>query len=615
MKNFVVGMEGFWPEDSPIAWGAAAIAKSDGAEVDIEIENSVTGRSIQQPEFMQLVRELAITPTPRISVPRSDALIVFSVRRSFASSSLFLNEEPAVARRATQAAWHRVYEYPEQFERFSRRVVDDIVRDIIRDIKHEEAETLLRLSVVLRPTYPLAHALRTLIAPEEQKRRVRRTARASIPPSEWEEYETLCRVLAGDSHRYELKYSGGIAKGGGMDLDQTVVQLSALERLHERFREDLVNDCTIFDSIADVPAPRLHELRAASAGLHFEVNVEGEDLLTRLARFLELKLLQQVVSGEIPEDMSSDPAFMEAVQTLLHPSDDTQVEERRPDATEYRKVEFSTFEPEELLPTNSFNCFCFLQGIISEARRVELKVAPKTRYEVSTRNNGFDEPPSGIEALASGREFLFEPTVASLTRFATPSGSRERIYAAGFEVLATAGRAEFSWIPSFLAPGAFVRVGVHVVERDGEGILSFDGIPLLAGLLTPGLDRIAAWLRSFADWCTNIELESSPHTDDWIVPARRREPTAFARILDVMSDTGPRSSVDDIVIRLQAKFGSRVRRNNTRRTAASNSRFFQLVDSDDDGSFIELLPAGKKAVNVYASYLAAVQKTQEGLSQ
>lgn len=619
MRTVVVGLEGAWPAEAAVAWGAAAIARTDAEGGVSAVRNGITGHAIRQADFAQLLNDGAITETPKIAIDDNvGQVVVFAVRRAFQGQSFFLNDVSALARRGTKEFWYRVYEYPQQFERFVGRVVNDVTGSILREPARSDADAIMRALAIMAPQDPLVHATRRLVAPEESKRRVDRTARATLDTQQRrKDYEQLIRVLEGESYRYELKYTGGIAEGGGMDLDRTVTQLSALERLHKAFRPILVKKHAIFESQEDVPAPRLYELRAASAGLHFEVNIKGEAPLARLARFFELRMLEDAVSGQIEEELSSDVSFMEDMQTLLHPSDDTLVEQKRPDAEEYQEIEFAPITREKMEPADRFVCFCFLQGIISEARNVELKVAPKLRYTVSTRNNGFGGPPEGVSTIARGREFLFEATVASLTRFTTPSRTREKIYAEGLHVLASEGPAEFSWIPSFLAPGAFLRVGSHRAHRDRHGVLLLDGSPVMQGLLDPRHERIAGWLELFARWCVGVELESSPRTEDWIVPVRPRDASALARVLDVLQDLDGSAPFDRLVTGLQERYGSRVRPNNTRRAIAANSRFVRLLDDEGDDETrvearVELTADGVRAARVYRSYTHAMETAEQG---
>lgn len=608
MTAVVVGFEGAWPASVGVAWGVAAIQQltEDGHP---RVMNSVTGQRIPLSEFKILRKAGALSRTARLRLDGHDGpTMVVAVRRTYVAKDLFLNDATCRARGATKEAYFRAYAYPSEFDAYAQRVAEDAVAEFLRDAEvRDEAAGVLRTVSVLRPGDPFVHVARRYHSLATRKQAVDLTAELALEDvNKLRTYTQLSQTLEGRGRPYEIRYHGGFAHGGGMDVDRSATQFSALKKMHRSLEPVVRRRFGFLESDTAAPAPRVREMRPGSAIISFDAFVKGEPPISTLYRYFELEMINDAVRGKLHSDLSSDPDFVDGLQTLLAPTEDTQVQVRSVGTANddaWEDVEYDRIERQNMSADSEMLCFAVVQGVVSDARRIELKLSPRLRHIVSTTDNGSGELPLGAGSVAAFRENLFEPAVVRLVRFSNAAG-RERFYVRELQMLRSqAHTASFDMIPSALIPGAFVRIDRTTAKRTPEGSIVLGQSVVGTGANSASHDLVADWLRRFAGWSVTQELAASPDSpDDWIRPLRPRE-TAVGRVLDVLEG---RREVDfeELLRDLQEEYGTRVRRSNTRRVLVDNSRFVRLEDLDDR-TVVELTDDGRAAARIRRSFRTA----------
>lgn len=607
MNPTVVGFEGFWPEESPLAWGAAALVESP--EDDGPATNSLSRATTDRARFKLLCDEGAVTPTPNIALNEHSPAVVVALRRTFSEYNLFLNDNPWIGKKTTKTAIYRVYRYPDQFQRYAERVATDICAHVLQEQKPSPTDdVLLRAALALKQDAPLVHATRYLRGDSKARLKLDAIARASIRDDERRsEYEMLRDGLSDEFQTFGIKYQDGIARGGGMDVDDTIIQLDTFKQLHPPFTEDLKKRHPVLEHVEHVPFPRLRELKAASAGLEFAIHVDGEPPIVRLARYLELKMLEDAVKGKLPHDVT--PEVRQALQQMLHPNEYTQVFHHALKSTGYEDVAYEKVSAEDLRPGPLLDIFCFVEGVARDTQKVELKASRNLRINVSRTDNGFGEEPDGATEFSFTRDFLFEPTTVRIQRFSTQTGRKQKFYLQSVRFVEPDTSQRFGWIPSHFFPGSFVRIPQARAEISGAGTLSLNGKELSSdGLKVPSHERTVALLEQFESWCLEQELSASPSADDWILPTQPKDSSFLVQLALTLPSDQSEIPFNGLLDLLQRDSDHAVRAGRVRRQIVRNQRFVatRVHEDQDEDVTVFLTNDGARLASLCQSHQEAL---------
>jgi hypothetical protein len=603
----VIGFEGHWSQDVAVAWGAAA-TKNDA---DSFVANGLTGLKVPEADFQRFLFEGVATQTPKFGLEDEAArVVVVSVRTWPRWEQLFVQSNVQCLGKARRNnVVYRAYQYPDQFESYIAATIDAVVAEVLyRTDFDETCQEVLRTLCTLKPQHPVVHAVRCFAAPAARRARLKTMAHAALAtPEQRNRFDVLVQVLDGN-HEYELRYAEGIAAGRGLNVGDLVRVMSALERVHEGFSSSFLKREGLEQLIRDedAPGPQLDAFKAASASFKFRTRVDGEPAAMRLARFLELETLERAAHGNIDDELRSDPAFMENLGVLLHPSDDTVVSHRAGE-DDFQSIAFEVPIESELVAGLAFECVGFVQGVFSNTRRLELRSTRRT-YVVSTGEDGFGNSPVGAEVFSSQQKYLFAPMVASLTHFHTLNGRKERYYAQRISMLEPETPHYFEWAPSGLVPGAIVRIGRHALKLSQE-LLLIDENPV-AEVLPANLHSVSACLEQLEGRFAQLELAARPSAQDWLIPVRGVKPSLISRLLAVA--TNERAPVNQWIASYYNRFGKKPQRRTLERTLG-DSAFVQIIRTDDD-AYAELTQVGIAARRVVLSFFEAEEELRERLS-
>ena len=592
MSRVVVGIEG--RGSSAVWWGAAAI--SDGGR----LVNSLTGLAAVDVEISELTAAGHLQLFER-SVSLDAAyerapLVVVVVDRSKTFGDLFylpISKLTGLAGYDFQSP-RQIYVFSDEsaFESYAATVKTVILGKFLAT--PDDFRDAVRLGLTLSPGDPELNAARAFSTGNSTLGQ--RLARACVRPGKGREaFDLFLSALAGQG-TYQLDYEDGVASKG-FDIDVAAHQLESMTDAENKIIPFLKKQ---YAFIPRFEHSNFEEYKAASAHFTFKVDVPGQSLAQRVARYLLLYTLQEALSKRTPEFLADSPGLTEALNAIVEPGPGTRLTHSL----------IVTKTVEELTPTNSvvaartlspeIAVLGFVSGLQKDTK-VEITIFPEFREIVSATDDGTGEPPRGIEKINGEGSFLRQPCVIRLRR---EGGRSERFWLSSIEWLGLNSSATIDSFPSSIVHGAFVTGQSIEVSLAVEGVLfvsallSPDGTLVGEPLFVPGatrgtLEDSLDWINQFASTCRKRELAVSKSAT-WLPPVFGPAQKPVIRILDILSETGwsaPRPVVRDL---LRKKF----------RLTFSEARLDKIVTSEDeylrlaDGN-IEPTQTGKAMLEVY----------------
>lgn len=594
MTACVIGLEGHLPVDALVAWGAAAIVRGD------VVRNSRSGASIPRDEIERVVADGHLSCFDAIDIDDNHAdlpLLAVLVNLRSDYKTLFLVDTGRIGGLVGTGQWEGwqiyVFSGPAAFAGYA----DTAIQQVLHEVLYGETQSTLaslppiRGALALAPDNPVLNALRVYLA-DDRAEMVKRFARASLrEPAAQDEFETWLTALSNKTDDYELKYNDGIAQGGGVDIDAAAALFANLRSL-TRPIERVVRDQYRF--FQPIPAPRLHELRAASAELHFVPSVTGRSLGERVARYLTLRLLQQTLDGSPPRALANSPEVRSATARVIRPTPETTLLHKPLGEKERHAVFYS---PESVRQVERSAELWFL-GAISGLERdltIELRLFPKLRVVVSAIDNGLGQPPEGVDVIRERGTFLRMPCIFSLVRESDEAG-HGRFWLQTMKLLIPGQAGVVSAVPSSVVDGAFVTDVRLEVSFDGESVqVSPLGVIPRAGDGT--LPSVRAFLMAYAKMSMDSELSGASGMSRWIPPLRPQPPSALGRVVLALDALGGEAHQRDIVLQIHQQFGALVRTNNTRREVINCPDLLEFVAPDEQ--VIRLTEKGRRFCSVY----------------
>jgi hypothetical protein len=600
----VVGFEGSWPTSALIAWGAAAV------EDDVALTNTSTGHSTSPLSKADLVTSGALTLLPDAIELRPEheslALIVLALRKDNDQFQLLV---PDTGRLGGVAGTKRsktvnfyVFRDRTAFAQYASDIAERVTSSVLRSPRSDEStRALISSALILMPSSPYLHALRAYFAATDQGRAAAVSRSALFDETARRTFDQLLAALTlkpTSASQYWLKYEDGIADGGGLDADDAAQQFGALAKIHKKILPILVDQTPFLESSDEIPSPRVHELQAASANIGFGIALPNRPLFERVARYFELQMIQDIVRGNVPLDLQDDGDFQDALSRLLNPSPDTRVLQTPLGQVEPEPVAFQApFEAQNAQADARMVLFGTVEGITGEVRRAELKFFPQVRESVSTTDDGNGHSPEGHTVFYNRNDFLFRPAVFGVERFVDPN-RRYRFFLQSCQILDAGDSVEIDAIPSSVVTGAFLQppspVSVAVTSGGGVTIAGID----MCMRQSPSLSSVRCMLVEFEQWAKAYEISVAERGEArWVKPVQPRRPSALYRLLIALSAKGGSAVVTDVIVEINRRFDTMVRRNNTFREIGRNRELLGSDEEDDDK--IQLTPRGQLFVRIY----------------
>jgi hypothetical protein len=592
----IVGVEGIVPDDAPVAWGAAAV--SDGER----LYNNFTGVSTPLADLTRLRDEkhlhvfkkpLAITDDDAL-----DELIVLMVNRrtDFEDS---LRPDPGrlggVVTHAHSKAWrYYVFSGRDAFNVYATVAAHTVIEQVLYAGPPRTAHNrdLVRIALTLAPGHPELNALRAYL---DERPNVERLARASVrPATSMQAFDLLLAAMRSEAEDYELKYEHGAAEGGGFDVDIAITTLRAIESANDEFSPFLQRN---YPFIKAVPPPRLREMLAASAELHFVPNIQGRPLGERVARYLAIYFLQQSLSGNKPPEVALSEQLHQALRTIARPTESTTLQQKKLSEVEREDVH----QPEQHVAESTFSEELRVLGIVSgltQDSRAELWIGPERRFFVSTTDDGQGQAPIGAEAIRGDGRFLRRPCIFVLVRESIESGS-EQFHLRSMAVLQLGDTSEVTAVPSGVLPGAFVvGLTLDIEYREDASIVTPIGI--FADVTDGTLATAKRWLTDYRAACNEFEITEDPAHLQWLPPSKKEKATSLQRVMVILHELRGAGLATDVVAGINERFDAIVRVNNTRREVGHHPDLLQYTD--DAQKILALTPRGAAYI---AAYIAA----------
>lgn len=578
----VIAFEGACGEHAPLCWGAAAVLDSAGL-----VRNAVTQRTSREPNLHDLGQRRAVTlidPPIRLKSTSPDhPLVVLSIPRNSPAAEIAKPDlgKPGLPGEVL-AASHRtdvhlyVFESPDGLRAYARRTISRIIAFALAgDESEAAARSYLDVGLALDPGHGMLNALYVYLAEGDDPMAEAFSLAQFNDTKEFSEFNLFLAACRSDraEQSYVLKYRGGMAEGGGFDVHNGYRTLHALHKIHKHMQVELRRQFPFMKGKS--PEPRIREVRDRSAELHLVPSIPQGGLRDRLARYLELNILSEMISGNVPESLQQDAELATALETVRRPSPDTVLLHRPLGQSEVRPVLPSDIEPDpDHIVQHEVTTLGYKTGIYKDFGRVELRVFPGRHWRLSVPidDDGFGEKPKNVEMIIGGPA-LSGLALLTLLRRVTPSG-KESWFLRSVRLLKEGERAVLTGFPSSVVPSAVVLTEVELDISDGQLRLGPEGTQLSA---TAAHDISAThdWIGEYAKLCADIEFTSNVR---WAPPSRGVKHTALVRILEALPTSGERLPVDVLVRRINEAHEVDVRVNNTRREILANPHLVELTN-------------------------------------
>lgn len=588
----ILGVEGSL-KNAQVAWGAAVLGN------DVELLNPVTRLRADRATLPALVADGHVTLLSKsldVNAKYSDSPLIALVIRRAASELESVVPDPGKAGGLVDSAneeefrWY-IFKDKGSFDRYASDTNGDILEKVLftseDSLSAEVRDTLIRVGLTLDSTHPQLNALRAYHA-DRNRELVRKLARANVHPDAVAKFDEFWDAASHIDADYVLKYEHGAADGGGFDSDVAASTFTSIETIHKTLRPALASEYPFLAK--GIPSPRVKQMAAHSAELHFATNLPKRPMGERISRYLELRLIEKVLRGEPVVGVNATRTYSTAVARVVQPTPETMLAQK-PIASEalervfpepHAKVNRLASPPMAVL---GFQC-----GLSDEARRIEVKLSQKLRLSLSAVDDGSGAEPVGTGFLHSEQDFLNRPALFTIFRrhdiFGVETFHLRRVDLVGDGLLTVTA------LPSSAVQGAFL-LGQKLQVRILDGQLVTD----IGTMALPSVHSLdAATGGWFAQWCRAIgdaEWTQVGTTARYLAPLRPPAASALTRVLVAVHLLGGRALVQDAVDEVNRIFGVYVRRNNTRREVLRNPTLMSF-EGDGDDDLIVLSPTGRR---------------------
>lgn len=573
----VIGYEGTRDDSLGVSWGPAAI------DTGKELENGAAGlRQPLTPELVQsLVSDGAITLLDgEIEVRHfdKDAPLVVELSHAFLSEigAAKWHTSPSLrGRRGTLEGESRVavvFADEPSFDAYRVLLLNRLIERVIYERPEQERRTkYIQAALVLDTHSPAANALEAFY--DEDQEFAFEFACSNVRGEK--SLGELNRVFAalkaaraadhfapsnstGDSDKvdYFVRYRDGIASsGGGLSIHDALKLVRSVAELDEFSKQKTKG---FFPFIQEAPTAHLQAIAEGSAILHFSSAVEGESFGQRVARFLSLSVLQEVIEGR-PEQLEKKQNLLEAHRVVVKPTPATHVQHKGIGDPEFRQIEADAQSVKKDLPaptgprtSEPLVVLGYQSGLLDEWGKLQINIFPGKRILLSANESDLKRAPDGVDVLKSRKDFLFRPALFQLVRVRT--GYKRRYWLRSVTLLEDGAQGVITAMPSNFVDDAFVyRLNMPVKNEGGH--LVIEGIDKELRRLVIGareLSRAQEWMRAYHDLCEVYELADVRRSR--LAPIVMPRPTAFQRVLVVLHEQKRDMSPEEIVAAVDQQF-------------------------------------------------------------
>ncbi|PRQ08792.1 hypothetical protein [Enhygromyxa salina] len=439
MSAQVIGFEGSWPEGEPVAWGAAAI------EVGDHVSNSFSHHAIHKDDFVhasqnpdadspgeRLERYVKLPTSVKVELNHTDDIVVLGLDSSLPETRLLFPVRQQRFGIEGQTKGEHKYFYIFRTRILFRKTAQGILGSVFqaclsKDIKSLKQDDIckraIRACLVLVPEDPLMNALRCVSSPKRARAMAFVRTRLEGENDALQLFETVMRVCQDDGFESWLKYSGGFATHG-LDAADAAKQLSLISDLHSTIRKRVVH--SIVPALkAEDAGLRITFLKASSAQIGFGVQLAGEPLFMRFARYVELDYFQRALRGDIPASLLSDAKFVSTLESILEPEPGTTVTQRALDSEEEEILIWRPDHARSGIRSFPFHILGYIQGFTRDINFIEIKFSskegPAGRASVSLRDDGDGNAPLGVDDVSQQpKRWVFEPAVFEVVQEVFP---------------------------------------------------------------------------------------------------------------------------------------------------------------------------------------------------
>jgi len=567
VTRYLVAFEGspLAAAEIPVAWGAAAILDGDTLVNSTTGQRSHASRLAALAEAGHLVR---LQEPIAIRKGQADPVVVLVVDTAHPLAWYLRASSKKVPGIIASAMFGDIavsgFASRELFNDFRKSTVDRIAKGILyEEVSADLLPLALKAGLVLGARDPMLNAIRVQYSDVNTRDRAERLTRASLNDEDLVRKFDEIREAMSAKASFGIDYEQGVAKGGGLDVDNAVKILTATKNAHDQLQEVVV---LRYRALNRPPPPRLNDLEAASAHLTFTSVLDDEakqSLGDRVARYLELKLLEESLNGNPPVELE-DQVPLEKALLKLQDFEGTEVLQRK--IAGGPRIPLNTLigkAHSDALPEQSFILLGFKSGLVGLGERAELTLSLTPHSStasmlISTRNNGSGEEPFGARPLREDRSTQFEPAWFSV--LAQREKSRDRFHLRQAELLSPGRSFEATAIPSTVVVGAFVTDLKIPVERRSEGELYVDGQMINLDVDDePSLSSAKGWLRRYEKRCREIELSmiAQRRSFRYRLPTKILPPGNLELIAIVLNDLGGVATQDDVATHLRGYQGLR----------------------------------------------------------
>jgi hypothetical protein len=597
----IVGFEGNMPSNTLVSWGVAAVQTEDH-----RVLNGTTGRDSSVERFDELVERGFVTRLPHTLDVDSRhnglglVVVVINMELGYAQH-LTIDTGRAgglLAHRRAGGFQYYVFSSLRSYDDYANEVVSGILELVLFQERDPAAQfELVQAGLVVHSAHPHLNAVRVYLSGNNDL--VRSLARASVTsPADRQVFEGLLETLDLLDSDYELVYEDGIAEGGGFDIDVAVATFRGLLDIHKTLSPYLRNTYSFLRD-AFMP-PRLHHMKAGSARLSFTAGGEGHSLGERLARVIEIRAIEAVLRGDVPDDLMGNRVVEKAVRTVVEPGEDTTVKQRAIGRSSEERLYVDERRSQVgRISAHRVAVLGFQMGQVRDLRAIEIRFAARKRVLVSTTDDGDGERPHGLDFLRSESDYLYKPAVFDLQVERNHDSGRVNFHLRNMYILSPGRSSTITSIASRVVDGAFlVGLNFPAVRRDDD-VLEVRGQPI-GGLGERTLALANTWFNRYAEVCLDVELSAVDSPDvRWIQPPRPPSVSALHRVVSVLQAEGGTALVSRLVDRINAEYDAYVRVNNTRREVYRNPDLLEF--HPEDNQLMRLTERGQK----YARILVA----------
>lgn len=594
MSARVVAFEGNLGDDVPLSWGTAAIEHKG------QLLNPVTHRTSPLRRLRDLVDGGFLAELPTAIEIReeyvADVVIVLAFDTKVgANGRLFVDTGKCgglVAHSRKGARQFYIFAGKTSFDQYCELVIADLINGILYAEQPNalQRDQLLRVALILNSAHPEANALKAYYSDDDFVRELCE-AQFGEQPGGMARFRELLEALRSTSdQRYGLVYEGGAAEGGGFDVDVVRATFDNLTTLHENIEHYILGANSFL--AANVPGPRLVRAEAASAKFFFAAEIEGRSLGEKVARYIELRTIARLLRGDVPDELRSNRALLNAIRGLVSPVPGTIAKQRPINSDHDELLTGGEGGDDTVAAVDHFALLGFQSGLRDGGQRLEILVFPARYIWVSVRDDGDGGVPLGTDFLVERHDFLFQPAVFELKRVRY-SNKGEKYWLRSMVGIDVTHASTISVVPSSLVDGAYLLLESRVtVSQPSAQILAVGNMRFNAA--TPWLlPNLKLWMHEFAESWAEHELHlATEGKAQWFPPAIRPNASALQRVLLTLHRLKGRSSVTTLVREINKHYNVNVRVNNTRREVYSHP---DLLEFDPkDRSVMQLTEEGRR---------------------